>query len=444
MGKKEYLKISMSNLGPIKEAEIELRPLTIFIGPNNTGKTWAAYSVAAAFELIENFLKERPKTDVLGYYEEFLRNLKKKENHFEIDVKNILEKMNFEEYISKSITSYFSKYMLIDSKSMKNTRYNIEGLNSKIRESFFRKRETIELRIDGLELEDRIKKTYPTIEKSGNSFLYKIRGLKNKKEVSGWFYTIMIFELYKSIYDDILVFPSERTSLSYISDLFAYNALENIDKEEEMFRAQKPIRDYVRLVGKLKNFEVIRKNTKKAVDIIEKEILYGKIGVEKRDFGDEIEYYFKDGDLGIHATSSLVKSLSILDLYIKNYGYENKLFIIDETTMNLHPEAQVKFIELISILVNNGAHFILTAHTPYVVDHLINLMEASKSKNKNEIKDLFFLKDKKAFISPNKVAVYEFTKEGKVKDILDRKEITINWETFSKISEKISNIYFKI
>lgn len=41
------MKISVRNLGVIQEeASIELKPLTIFIGPNNAGKTWLAYALA--------------------------------------------------------------------------------------------------------------------------------------------------------------------------------------------------------------------------------------------------------------------------------------------------------------------------------------------------------------------------------------------------------------
>src|SRR5437879_6477521 len=41
------MKVSIRNLGVIKEeANFELKPLTVFIGPNNAGKTWLAYSLA--------------------------------------------------------------------------------------------------------------------------------------------------------------------------------------------------------------------------------------------------------------------------------------------------------------------------------------------------------------------------------------------------------------
>lgn len=51
-----YAKIHIENLGPIREGTFELRPLTIFIGPNNSGKTYAA---TAAYELINALAFER-------------------------------------------------------------------------------------------------------------------------------------------------------------------------------------------------------------------------------------------------------------------------------------------------------------------------------------------------------------------------------------------------
>ena len=39
------MKIKFYNLGTIKETELDLRPLTVIIGPNNSNKTYIAYSV---------------------------------------------------------------------------------------------------------------------------------------------------------------------------------------------------------------------------------------------------------------------------------------------------------------------------------------------------------------------------------------------------------------
>jgi hypothetical protein len=41
--------IAIKNLGPIGDAELDLKPLTLFIGPNNSGKSWIAYVLAGIF-----------------------------------------------------------------------------------------------------------------------------------------------------------------------------------------------------------------------------------------------------------------------------------------------------------------------------------------------------------------------------------------------------------
>ena len=41
------VEITVKNFGPIAEANIDLRPLTVFVGPSNTGKTYFATLVYA-------------------------------------------------------------------------------------------------------------------------------------------------------------------------------------------------------------------------------------------------------------------------------------------------------------------------------------------------------------------------------------------------------------
>jgi len=39
------VRVELTNLGPVKQATIDVRPLTVLIGPNNTGKTHVAQAV---------------------------------------------------------------------------------------------------------------------------------------------------------------------------------------------------------------------------------------------------------------------------------------------------------------------------------------------------------------------------------------------------------------
>ena len=43
----KHLQLSVTNLGPIAKADIELRPMTVFVGPSNTGKSYLAILIYA-------------------------------------------------------------------------------------------------------------------------------------------------------------------------------------------------------------------------------------------------------------------------------------------------------------------------------------------------------------------------------------------------------------
>ena len=45
--------INVKNFGPIEKAEIDLRPLTVFVGESNTGKTYLAALIYALHQHFE-------------------------------------------------------------------------------------------------------------------------------------------------------------------------------------------------------------------------------------------------------------------------------------------------------------------------------------------------------------------------------------------------------
>ena len=51
----EPLQLSVSNFGPIAKAEIDLRPLTVFVGPSNTGKSYLAILIYALHKFFGSF-----------------------------------------------------------------------------------------------------------------------------------------------------------------------------------------------------------------------------------------------------------------------------------------------------------------------------------------------------------------------------------------------------
>ena len=50
------MKLTVKNFGPIRKATVDVKPMTVFVGPSNTGKSYLAmliYTIAKAFERLE-------------------------------------------------------------------------------------------------------------------------------------------------------------------------------------------------------------------------------------------------------------------------------------------------------------------------------------------------------------------------------------------------------
>lgn len=69
--------------------------------------------------------------------------------------------------------------------------------------------------------------------------------------------------------------------------------------------------------------------------------------------------------------ASGIKSLGIIDILIKNNMLNfNDILILDEPEVNLHPEWQKKYAEMICLLVSYGVKVLVVTHSPYIVSAL--------------------------------------------------------------------------
>lgn len=105
----------------------------------------------------------------------------------------------------------------------------------------------------------------------------------------------------------------------------------------------------------------------------------GKYKIKKiTDDENKLFYEIKNvGELEINAASSSIKSLYMLDAYIKKFAQNGDLLIIDEPELNLHPSNQRKIARLLAMLANNGIQVMFTTHSDYIMNELNNLTELS-------------------------------------------------------------------
>jgi hypothetical protein len=178
------------------------------------------------------------------------------------------------------------------------------------------------------------------------------------------------------------------------------------------------------------------------------QILGGKLIHEKTESGAELLYLPNDPEneavrLPLSGTASLIKSLAGLSVYLQSFASPGDVLIIDEPEMNAHPEAIAQLTELFGILVNAGVRVLVTTHSPYLVDQLSNLIEASQlsASEQCDFASQLWLKSSEALLKPEQVAVYFFRDDGaqvSVESAFDPEDLTINWDTFSDVSNRIS------
>jgi Fe-S cluster assembly ATPase SufC len=472
------MKIAFKEFGPISEADIQLKPLTIFMGPNNTGKTWTAYAIAGLFssrsfrEYIK-FLKNNEFSDKYPIFDEVLKKLVT-EGNAKVDLLDIFDKYSsiYFNQLANLLPQWFNNFMGSRRNPFQDSKLEIE---------LTEEASSITEKIKDLEIEGKF-----SVSKEGNALL---NCLKKPGTTTMHFFTTdnKVFDRFPSselklfiarnilqaiqrlLYFDVYFFPSERTALTPLALFFSTKSESKdnvyISNEEKIKDADidtllpGPVVEILSLLLRARSagdyshrLEEAKKD-KKILKYIElAEMLQTNIMGGKIDFSDPKpdplrDLLFtpsckKDISVEMPITSSVVKELSPLALYLYYFASSNELIVIDEPEMNLHPKAQAKIAEFLGMLVNSGINIIITTHSPYIIDHFMNLIKAYDNENKEELKSKFYLKNAEAFISKDKVAAYLFG-NNEAKSVIDE-EGFIDWHTFSKESETILNLYFEL
>jgi ABC transporter, ATP-binding protein len=361
------LKLTINNIGKLKNAEVEINGITVIAGENNTGKStvgkvlWSVFnSFYKVYEQIEkeriDFVNEQiysyirnldksdnvkkktldMATDIIQNYSIYYRN---EENIKSYITKKFKENNYFigNERIEELIASIYTILNIIDTQIISfiideklSVEFNEEIINKKIGKGSFA---NIELNIRNKILNFNIEEG---IDVAGE-FVENLKG------------DIDNFDL--------------LTEAVFIDNPFIIDDIENIFEQKKKNYRQ-------HLVSKL--YYNRNENTVKKMYVNEKlekiykklnSIASGKIIIKK------LDVYYKDREIEINAKnlSTGLKTFAIIKMLLQNGTLEeNGTIILDEPEIHLHPEWQIKFAELIVLLQKEfGMHILLTTHSPY-------------------------------------------------------------------------------
>lgn len=134
-----------------------------------------------------------------------------------------------------------------------------------------------------------------------------------------------------------------------------------------------PVRDALQVAEDLHLLKRYKSSYATLAAWMEKAVLRGKIAIGRE--GD-IDYkpQGKKTAMPLHMAASMVKSLAMLVLYLKHIAREGDLLILDEPELNLHPDNQVQLARLLGKLANSGIKILMTTHSDYIIRELNNLI----------------------------------------------------------------------
>jgi hypothetical protein len=477
------MKLTIENLGSIKQADLDIKPLTVLVGPNNTNKTWAAYSLYALASLFapprQPVFFNRPRTvdyvtnaPLPSQIQKNIVTAAEKAANFvlqnlplqaaiptatpspgsqqasgpitqTIKRSEVIADITFPIQVSLDGTAIATMLAIVPD-YLPNAKATLEISDTESQIS----PETINLNVQ--RLPDSSFQLITEYRYAGLPIVVpyanRVPRSENNSELLSSIAT-SVRKLALSLLGNVLAFPAERVALVSL-----YSALQIAAGPTPTGPVLSwPVADFTNWLQTASFYPpgamtVQPLPLKDIAELLQDNLLKGKTQFVGQALPKPLEYAMLGNNvpLRIHAASSLVKSLAALSIYVQNAG-SNDLLIIDEPEMNAHPEAQLAITELLAILVNKGVRIVITTHSPYIVDHLKNLVEAADvpSDKQDELAQKFILKTKESFLKPDKLAVYLF-QDGEAKSIYDKEKRSIDWSTFADQSDIVGNLYSDI
>lgn len=321
------LKFQVENLGVIKTGEFTQKPLTIFCGPNNSGKTWVMYSLYYCHGSMAGLANETRE--------------KKVEKQEEKPPKQLLA--GFNKQLSATLVDVFNT----SPELLANARFRLAGFYENHFQEFLNDPENTE---------------FPFLmpaERNGLHLFYR--------ELS-----------------------TRRAALLH------HASKENIDLGELLkdvihSRYALPIAHYINWLNQLPEIQrgAAGPFHQQALQL-QKQLAKGAYRVERRSGvirfkPRQIRRGAATQIMGLHMTSSTVKSLFGLWFYLENQAQPGDLLMIDEPELNIHPANQRHIARLLARLVNAGLRVVISTHSDYIVREFNSLLMLSQDNG--ELRD---------------------------------------------------------
>lgn len=413
------MKIAIENFGAIKKRiEIEPKPLTIFCGSNNTGKTYSLYVLNALmdsrFVAAFDWARQHAKTlleqrrlmvdrsswlgnDAIQHAQRNIAHaLKTSLPRFFVADSSLTDDAVFEVTLAlPEIEKHLVNFQFSLGERLGPAQKDLTALRGKLADDGQR----IGLSLDGEW------SSVTQVEQALNSVL---------------------MEMYCPIRQGrALLLPAERSGINLFfrelnsrrAALFRHATSQTLDTNELLkdilvSRYPQPIHDYIEFMTAQP--EIKRQTSETFADLaawLQKEVLRVKYKVDR--YGDiSIAPLRSKTELGLHLGSSTAKTFFGLWSYLNHLAQPGDCLMIDEPELNLHPLNQRNIARLLAELVNRGLRVVVSTHSDYMVREWGNLVMLSEDFPERDAIAKQHGLNSAQWLSADKVNAYEFHAGG--------------------------------
>ena len=454
------VEIAVENFGPIAEADIDLRPLTVFVGPSNTGKTYFATLVYALHGILDGF----PRIPLLNFAGlSFAKMVSYPDGSVNL--------IALEESIRASLESLKTsgqpfKFSNLPRRTREDVRSGLkdpEVFNREIGRCFNLDSVSELLRStksDGDEMSVLL-----TVSEASQD-LWAIKIQNSKTEIS----------IEEQVNEDTLILSEEEEIFKKSRYLWKdeplpyveyFKVFRSPDKNKHRQRyylpaARSGIMECYRVVassimgyavrGAMPTLSAIigdfmmqlivyeeggRSNNvpiDAIVDLLETEMLAGKITSKRSPAGYPNFFYqtqeVKDG-IPLDQASSMVSELAPLALYLHSGVKPGDTLIVEEPEAHLHPGAQADIAVILARLVRAGVRVIITTHSDWMLQEIGNLTLEGLLEDETD--------QPPSWLLPEEVGVWHFQKNEPVKEIPFKPKEGISPEDYEDVAEGLYN-----
>lgn len=416
------MRIIGENFGPLINFDIKIKPFSIFIGPNASGKSYVAYLIWCLLrvepdfdkldKILQNHVKDIKDPNLTKGIKDFLKSSLYNPDLFYVELENLLKDTFSINEVSELIQegTQEAKFIITNNSGSAKISFSLtkeKGLQ-------LEKIEGIKNKIESLEI-----KTKRAIRNtSGIKVILSMKGeelysldLQSSKDIYklSSFIPIVFEEIFDgySPYFEIPLLPDGKAGLMRAHSAIVYLLMDR--KWKPVIPLNAADAEFMRA------FEILEPRIKDKEIANLASFIEEKMNAQFLLYHEPPRYVVKIRGLKmpIERASSGHREIAPLILTLKYGLIENAMLIMEEPEAHLHPDAHSIITRALARL-SQFSEVLITTHSVYILDEISNLIKLNEL-NSMEKKELGY--EEWEGIVPDDVGIYFFSFDGKVKSL---------------------------